>query len=175
MVIFYVLQENIISINMESPLRTVSDQFLSVTIDSGAIGRKWNHVDLKSRKVINMAKALSPAMLRIGGTAEDFVIFKNSPEISTTTHSQSSVDKRMHHSNISLLASQLDAINQFTRKVGWEIIFGLNLFLRTSWPKGSWDTTNAEELMRYTISKEYNVNWELGNGMYFIDHVIKIR
>ena len=152
----------------------MSDQFLSVTIDSGAITHNWNNLDLKSMRVLNMGKALAPAMLRIGGTAEDFVIFKSPSESSTWYNSKelSSTDVRKERSNITLLASQWDAINQFTKEVGWEMVFGLNVFLRSPWPNGSWDTANAEELIRYTISKGYNVNWELGNGECFMRHGI---
>lgn len=154
-------------------MRTVSDQFLSVTIDSGAITHNWDNLDLKSEGVINMGKALAPALLRIGGTSEDFVIFKYQADSNDT---QGIVKNRLHvkahRSNITLTASQWDAINEFTQTVGWDLIFGLNVFLRNPWPNGSWDTTNAEELMRYSISKGYDINWELGNGMYSKLHTI---
>ena len=151
----------------------MSDQFLSVTIDSGAIASDWDHLNLKSMSVINMGKALAPAMLRIGGTSEDFVIFKNLLESSSTSMYSSNKPLNVKdRSNITLSASQWDAINQFTQEVGWEMVFGLNVFLRNPWPHGPWDTANAEELMRYTISKGYKVNWELGNGMYSIDQYI---
>ena len=50
--------------------------------------------------------------------------------------------------------------------VGWDMVYGLNSKLRNPWPHGSWDTTSAEELLKYTISKGYDVSWELGNGMF---------
>lgn len=157
------MQEQQVSINLDNPLRTVSDRFLSVTIDSGAIAHNWDALDLKSTKVLNMGKALAPAMLRIGGTSEDFVIFKGS-SAAYRTNILNSFGEKKNRSNITLLASQWDAINQYTQQVGWDMIFGLNIFLRKPWPHGPWDTTNAEELMKYTISKGYSVNWELGNG-----------
>ena len=46
------------------------------------------------------------------------------------------------------------------------MVYGLNSKLRNPWPHGAWDTTNAEELLKYTISKGYDVSWELGNGMF---------
>ena len=155
-----------ISINLDKPLRTVSEQFLSVTIDSGAIGRNWNNLDMKSKAVINMAKALAPAMLRIGGTSEDFVNFKNQAARINASNfkTESPHNGADRTTNITLSASQWDAINEFTQEAGWDIIFGLNVFLRNPWPHGPWDTTNAEELMRYSIGKQYNINWELGNG-----------
>ena len=69
-------------------------------------------------------------------------------------------------SNFTLLYSQWDALNEFSQAVGWDMVYGLNSKLRNPWPHGAWDTTNAEELLKYTISKGYDVSWELGNGMF---------
>ena len=59
---------------------------------------------------------------------------------------------------------QWDGVNHFARMVGWEFIFGLNSLLR--YPDGVWDSNNAALLMSYSNSKNYNVQWELGNGIY---------
>ncbi|MCG8621646.1 MAG: hypothetical protein MJE68_06555 [Proteobacteria bacterium] len=119
-----------------------------------------------------MAKALAPTMLRIGGTDEDFLLFsKNntdikqqlSPKIDYNTYYSNKL-RREDLQNFSMSASQWDAINEFALETGWEITFGLNVFLRKNWPEGGWSTTNAKQLMEYTISQGYKVNWELGNG-----------
>ena len=65
-------------------------------------------------------------------------------------------------------AQQWDEVNHFSQVVGWDMIFGLNVLLRHPWPNGSWDSSNAEQLMKYTLSQGYKVNWELGNGRYII-------
>ena len=58
----------------------VDPRFLSVAIDSHLIAQRWKNFDFSSKKVLNMAKALSPAFLRIGGTAADLLNFQiNSP------------------------------------------------------------------------------------------------
>ncbi len=62
--------------------------------------------------------------------------------------------------------SQWDAVNLFAEAVGWDFVFGLNLLLGYLVHNGAWDSSNAEELMDYTLSKGYRVNWELGNGTY---------
>ena len=41
---------------------------------------------MKSKAVMNMAKALAPAMLRIGGILEDFVTFKHQAENDDTVN-----------------------------------------------------------------------------------------
>lgn len=102
-----------------------------------------------------MGKALAPAMLRIGGIEEDFLLFN----ASNLSKNQYCVQPRVSdHVNFTMSATRWDAINEYALATGWEIIFGLNVFLRHPWPTGNWDTTNAEQLMKYTISKGYKVN-----------------
>ena len=142
-------EENAIMVNLTGYVYEVSDQFLSVTIDAGYINYNWEIINFTAPRVINMAKALVPAMLRVGGTAQDSIIFEESTEL-------------VQRSNITMNTAQWDEVNIFVETVGWDIIFGLNALLRES--DGSWDSANAEELLTYTTSKGYKVNWELGNG-----------
>ena len=141
-------EENAVMVNLTGYVYEVSDQFLSVTIDAGNIKYNWEIINFTAPRVINMAKALVPAMLRVGGTAQDFVIFEESTELN-------------QESNFTMNSTEWDAVNAFVEAVGWDFIFGLNVLLRKN---GSWDDTDAEELMMYTTSKGYQVNWELGNG-----------
>ena len=55
--------------------RTVHSDFLSVTIDASLIRSNWHGVDLKLPRLINMAKALAPCTLRVGGTSGDFILY----------------------------------------------------------------------------------------------------
>lgn len=160
----YVAQHHTVSVDLEHASRTVSDQFLSVTIDSNSIKYNLYNLDLKSERMINIAKALAPAMLRVGGTEQDFLIFSKKEEHDYQNYTVEQ-EVKDDQKNFTMSASQWDTINQYVQAAGWDIVFGLNVFLRTSWPQGDWDTTNAEQLMNYTISKGYKVNWELGNGI----------
>ena len=55
-----------------------------------------------------------------------------------------------------------DLLNKFTSEVGWDLIFDLNVLLREG---GRWNPSNAIELLKYTITRGYNVSvFELGNG-----------
>ena len=143
-------EENTIMVNLTGYVYEVSDQFLSVTIDAGNIKGNWEVINFTAPRIINMAKALAPAMLRVGGTYQDFLIF-----VEETT-------KLNQVSDFTMNTTQWDAVNMFVEAVGWDFIFGLHALLRAS--NGSWNGTNAEELMTYTTSKGYKVNWELGNG-----------
>ena len=142
-------EENTIMVNLTGYVYEVSDQFLSVTIDAGNIHDNWDVINFTAPRIINMAKALAPAMLRVGGTSGDFIIFEETTKLNSK------------ESNFTMNTTQWDAVNMFVEAVGWDFIFGLNVLLRKN---GSWNGTNAEELLTYTTSKGYKVNWELGNG-----------
>ena len=60
------------------------DQFLSVTIDAGNIKYNWEVINFTAPRVINMAKALVPAMLRVGGTSGNFIIFEETTKNQTS-------------------------------------------------------------------------------------------
>ena len=123
-----------------------------------------------------MGKALAPAMLRIGGTDQDFLIFgKNSKSENKYHFGSLNPSNLVDSENFTMSAEQWDTINQYVQITGWDLIFGLNVFLRNSWPKGDWDTTNAEMLMNYTIGKDYKVNWELGNGTMAVIYIIYLE
>jgi len=140
-------------VNLTDHVYEVSDQFLSVTIDAGNIKSNWDTINFTATRIINMAKALAPAMLRVGGTSQDFILFE---EKTKEKEILANLD-----SDFTMNTSQWDAVNVFVEAAGWDFIFGLNVLLRVN---GSWNSANAEELLTYTTSKGYKVNWELGNG-----------
>ena len=57
------------------PLSEVDRQFLSVTIDAGDISSNWSGINFTAPRIVNMAKALNPAVLRVGGTSGDYLLF----------------------------------------------------------------------------------------------------
>ena len=67
-------------------------------------------------------------------------------------------------SNFTMTRQQWDEVNKFVETVGWDFVFGLNALLRTPYPNGSWDSDNARMLLSYSTSRNYTVQWELGNG-----------
>ena len=151
--------------DLEQSLWKVSDKFLSVTIDAGSIQTKtWDSINFTAPKVLNLAKALRPAMLRIGGTAQDSLLFQNTK--SELTHNRlADIHRATNGGKLFYMTTDTwDKINQFAVDAGWDLIFGLNALLRNS-PNGSWDSRNAQELFNYTLVKQYSVSWELGNGM----------
>lgn len=91
-----------------------SDYFLSVTIDADVIGAHLYPVqNFTPPRLLNMARELSPAVWRFGGTGEDYTIF--TPSANAVQDSDTSV----------LNEKQWDMINGFSR-AGWHLIYGLS-------------------------------------------------
>ena len=67
-----------LSLNLTSVENTVDPEFLSVTLLVYLARSDWSEVNFTAPRVINMAKALNPCMLRLGGTGEDFMTFNAS-------------------------------------------------------------------------------------------------
>ena len=71
-----------LSLDMEGVVYEVDPEFLSVTIDAGQIHDNWSAINFTAPRVINMAKGLNPAMLRVGGTSADFLLFNETTSTS---------------------------------------------------------------------------------------------
>ena len=146
--------EQNVSINLDRSVFTVSEKFLSVAIDSGIMLHHWPHVNFTSERLFNLAKGLSPAFLRVGGTNEDFLIYDEG------------LQNPKNLSNFTITHQDLDKIHLLSYKAGWDVMFGLNVFLRKQ--DGSWDASNPKEIMQYVAEHGYNFGWELGNGKKYM-------
>ena len=154
-------------VQLDTPLHDVSEQFLSVTLDSCAVQYNWSFIDFAAQRIVNMARGLAPAMLRVGGTHQGFLVFEPEGVFSHELHQNQPTEvncypRREDRVQFPMTTVHYDAVNQFVRKAGWELVFGLNSLLRDD--RGEWKSLNAEKLLRYSASKGYSVNWQLGNG-----------
>ena len=145
------LEQNV-SINLDRPVFTVNEKFLSVAIDTGIMLHHWPNVNFTSERLYTLARGLSPAFLRIGGTAEDLLIYDNSKAF----------QKPKNFTNFTITHEDLDKIHLLSSKAGWNVMFGLNVLLRG--PDGSWNASNPKEIMQYVADHGYHFGWELGNG-----------
>ncbi|XP_070541229.1 heparanase-like isoform X2 [Ptychodera flava] len=147
-----------LGVNTDTVLRNVSDKFLSFAIDAFMIRNHWHYHDLNfsAPRLLTLAEALQPGYLRVSGTAADFMIFND-----TATSLPVAEDNFHSDLNFTMTAQDWDIINTFAVKVGWQLIFGLNVLLRDG--QGQWNPDNALKLFKYTIQQGYRVHWELGN------------
>ena len=71
-------QDQFIAVDTKTSIAQTDPQFLSVTIGINGISRNWaRKINFTASRTQNMAAALSPAMLRLGGTEEDYLLFDN--------------------------------------------------------------------------------------------------
>ena len=149
--------EQNVSINLNQSIFTVSEKFLSVTLDANVMRDHWDKVNFTSEKFFTLAKGLSSAFLRIGGTSEDFLIYDDS---------QLGSQKFKNFTNFTITHEDLDKIHLLASKAGWDVMFGLNVLLREE--DGSWNASNAKKIMQYVAENGYHFGWELGNGKVII-------
>ncbi|XP_076720606.1 heparanase isoform X2 [Callospermophilus lateralis] len=179
----------------ERPLHLVSPAFLSFTIDANLATDPRFLTFLGSPKLRTLARGLSPAYLRFGGTKTDFLIFdpKKEPTFEERSYWQSQVNQDICKSGLLLSdvekrlqlewpfqeqlllreqyqkkfksstysRSSVDMLYSFANCSGLNLIFGLNALLRTA--DLQWNSSNAQLLLDYCSSKNYNISWELGN------------
>ena len=67
---------SVVKIDTSKIIAQVDERYLSVAL--GMINKNWKQLDLNNQRVINMAKALAPAFVRLGGTGADLATFNDS-------------------------------------------------------------------------------------------------
>ncbi|XP_010783267.1 heparanase-like [Notothenia coriiceps] len=174
-------------LHVSSVFRRVERRFLSVTIDSSLASEEKFMSLLGSPKVRTLAKALSPAFLRFGGTRQDFMEFSpirrdasSSAEKSCSARllpswleqrlkkewSRQQIllkreDLQRKYKRVKFTEFTVDLLHSFSNCSGLDLIFGLNALLRTS--ENIWNGSNARSLLQYCESRGYQMDWELGN------------
>jgi len=65
-------------------------------------------------------------------------------------------------SNFTISGMDLLAVYDFTVKSELRMIFDLNVLLRN--PDGSWNDSNAQEIIAFAKNQGMTLDWQLGNG-----------
>ena len=170
-----------IQVNLAQTIHVTSEKYLSVVMGPVTIRSNWSTFDLKSKRLHVLASALAPCILRLGGNFADFLIF-NETDIVQPPPSPSEEEmfllydtysglSHKNYTNFYMSSTQWDQLNNFVHEVGWELLFDLNVLLRTS---THWDWENAEKLLQYSIKKNYtsHLNFELGNEPNAFPHAL---
>ncbi|CAL1539023.1 unnamed protein product [Lymnaea stagnalis] len=163
-------QADEIYIDFNTSLHACDKKYLSLTIDSSEIMSKWKGFDFSSSKLRNMASALSPANIRIGGTNADFLIFEpNGDELlpkSSSFYDSGYFDFKAFKApeapqNFTMTGKQWDNMTSFFKWVRWDLMFDFNVFLRRD---GVWDPVNAQTLLDYSAARGIEIPaFQLGN------------
>lgn len=172
-----------IVIKTDAKVCEVSENFLSVAIDTHFIFKRNLNNLLNSFGFMNMLKGLKPAYLRIGGTAADLVTFDDKTNVNRhgIDDYQSSLMNRnsWDYDDSSCLKKRWDdlhlsrekwlSINTLASEAGLHLLFDLNVLKRL--PSGKWDPDNASRLIRFSQVNNLTLDWQLGNEPNSFCHV----
>jgi hypothetical protein len=141
-----------------------NDRYVSWTIDTSR-GRQFFDLDFTNSTLRYLASQI-PTVMRIGGSGGDYLTY----DLGNTT---TTCGDSKHNC---LNASQYDSLMGFAKAADVQIVFALNICPRKNTrgentfcdagkpTAGHWDSTNAEEFLRYSIAKEFKFfGLELGN------------
>jgi heparanase 1 len=168
----------------------LSPDFLSFTIDTslllgghwwgdskkmvkGVAGDKVKRLDLSNKRLIAYARALSPAMLRIGGTEADRVaykpgtkavaeLFKQANDGENKPEDESDYPQDAHE--YVLRKGLWKKLHEFLSSAGMSLLFTVSAGPGDRDPEGRWQEENARKLIAYSVKKKNRVAaWEFGN------------
>ncbi|CAG9771071.1 unnamed protein product [Ceutorhynchus assimilis] len=134
----------------DEPIHRVSEKFLSVALDSSEIEGRYSDFNLSDPYLTKLVSHLSPMYFRIGGTYADRITF--SEEESTA------LDDIV---GFKFLASDWLKLYQFTQNANVRLIYDLNSLMRND--DGTWNSENAEKMIKFSSDNQMDVDWELGN------------
>lgn len=142
----------------QSPSHIVSERFLSFGLDTSLL-RDITNLPLLNEKFVNLARHLAPAYVRVGGTSADCLYFNKSPGI---------ISKRIFSpvdgsdiSNFTITDMDLENLYNFASRSELRMIFDLNVLIRDA--DGSWDDSNAREIISFAKKSNMELDWQLGN------------
>jgi len=178
-----------VSVDTGTPVNTVSQEYISFAIDSSQVvgGKWWNTAasgaetgsgtvlapvfNFNQPRLDTMVQALAPAYLRIGGSEADKIFYAMQDTSDFQPNAPAGYKSVM-------TAKQWDDVNAFASRNGLQLIFTLNAGPASRKADGSWDGTNAAELLKYTAERGYRVAlWELGNelNVFWFVHGLKAQ
>ena len=154
------------SANVDLKLKTSTylhqsrEDFLSIALDSSLIAHKWETFDPSNPKVVAMAQGLSPAILRLGGTSCDWVIFNDTSLIQMPIPP---TNPELGWKETSILKiSDWDRLVRLAQLSNFTILFDANVMLRDQF--NQWNSSNFKTFLDYNQKKGYSpMMFELGN------------
>ncbi|XP_042516628.1 heparanase-like protein 1 [Macadamia integrifolia] len=129
------------------------------------------NLDLTHPLLAKAIQAFNPLRIRIGGTLQDRIVYDVGNLNSSCLPIRKRAGELFGFSMGCLPMARWDELNLLFNKTGALVTFGLNALYgrhqtRTSAWVGAWDSSNARDFIKYTISKGYPIDsWEFGNEL----------
>jgi len=142
------------------PIHQVDRRFLSVTLDSSGLVSHFKHIDFNSVRFQTLSRGLNSKQqvpevyLRVGGSNADDLVYDASD---LNVYYNETKSGKTYNFNFSMF----DKLYRFAANMNWRLIFDLNSLIRKK--DGSWDPSNAVELIKTVDSHNYSIDYELGN------------
>eukprot|EP01083_Nonionella_stella_P167678 564222_1 len=172
-----------LSVATNTTKRTIPEPFIGFNLDywknnTESFGTSSiPYIDFSNRDLITLTSALSPAILRIGGSPSDSVIYNISGECNDATKSnlapQSYYCSEVKPPNYFCMnTSRWKEIFEFISATNLELVYGLNACYGRQATDQMMNISNIDALLRYTastVSTVFNISkirgFEFGNGM----------
>ncbi|KAI3454828.1 hypothetical protein Pfo_011491 [Paulownia fortunei] len=129
------------------------------------------NLDLSHPILSNAIRAFKNLRVRVGGSLQDQVLYDVGNGTSPCQSFRKEKGGLFGFSKGCLRMERWDELNNFFKKTGVVLTFGLNALYgrrhiqRGVWG-GDWDSSNSHDFIKYTISKGYHVDsWEFGNEL----------
>ncbi|MCL7024804.1 hypothetical protein MKW94_022672 [Papaver nudicaule] len=164
---------------------TTDDNFVCATLDWWPEAKcnygqcPWGksgimNLDLNNPILSNAIKAFKALRIRIGGSMQDQVLYKVGKSVKRykCNNFENSTTGLFGFTDGCLTMERWDQINALMGETSAIVTFGLNaLYGRKKLTEdglygGHWDSRNAGDFIKYTISKRYKIDsWEFGNEL----------
>ncbi|TYI63211.1 hypothetical protein E1A91_D09G003900v1 [Gossypium mustelinum] len=157
-------------------------QIVNVVIQgSTSVAETDDNFDLKKKVLINATKdefyvceikSFNSLRIKVGGSLQDQVVY-GVGEVKNCLNFMIKEDSLFGFSQGCLPVERWDELNKFFNQTGW-VTFGLNALLGRNESQsekglwvGDWNSQNARDFMKYTISRGYKVDsYEFGNQLF---------
>ncbi len=162
-------------LDRETVVNTTAPEYISFSLDTSQIvgGKWWNPeadtketgsgtvesplVDFKNPLLNRLARALSPAYLRIGGSEADKVYYD--------MEGKTGGEPPEGYESV-LLPERVLETADFAERNNLEMVFTVNTGPSSRRDDGSWDPSNAEKLVSFCARNRLDIDvWELGNEL----------
>ncbi|XP_063979946.1 uncharacterized protein LOC135163969 [Diachasmimorpha longicaudata] len=147
-------EEVILSVNTKKPLAITSEKFLSFTLDPTDILTS-NFITDNPERCVNMARALSPAYVRIAGPRSNSYTFARA-------HTMQEEDP-----SFIFTETQWNTLNWWTMNSGLDMVAAVapqqhSEVASAATRDAVWDSRNVLDLISFSDHMGYNISWQLG-------------